>query len=235
MWEMLNDSDNNNSCATCIKKCEAFQALSAQELDLMYSSRYEAFYRAGEVIAKQGTPISQLISISSGMVKVVLETPGSNDIILTLAKAVYLVAGPGVFVDNRYHFSVLALTDVEACFLDIKYLHEFFETNGEFAKRFYKNNGERSIHLYSRLRSLNQKNMAGRISEAILYIYRHLFETPTFDLILTRQELGDFTGMTKESVSRIFKELREEGIIEEENGQLHILDMERLESIARRG
>jgi CRP/FNR family transcriptional regulator len=54
-------------------------------------------------------------------------------------------------------------------------------------------------------------------------------------MILTRQELAEFTGMTKESVSRILKEFKEEGLIEIEDRMVEILDFEKMNSISRKG
>jgi CRP/FNR family transcriptional regulator len=138
-------------------------------------------------------------------------------------------------VDNRYHFSVVALTHCLTCYLDIKYLYKFFENNSEFATRFNKSAGERTIQLYNRIRSLNQKNMAGRISEALLTLQKDIFETNPLDIILSRQELAEFTGMTKESVSRILKEFKEEGLIEIDDRKLEIQDFEKLQAISRKG
>jgi CRP-like cAMP-binding protein len=114
-------------------------------------------------------------------------------------------------------------------------LHRLIDTNPDFAKRFYKNVGEKAISLYNRIRSLNQKNMAGRISEALLILQKSIFEANPFDLILTRQELAEFTGMTKESVSRILKEFKEEGLIEIEDRHVEIVDFEKMNSISRKG
>ena len=77
--------------------------------------------------------------------------------------------------------------------------------------------------------------MAGRISEALLNLQKLIFETNPFDFILTRQELGEFTGMTKESVSRILKEFREEGLIEIDDRKVEILDFDKLRDISRKG
>ena len=124
-------------------------------------------------------------------------------------------------MDNRLH--------------EIQQLHRLIDTNSDFARRFYKNVGEKAIQLYNRIRSLNQKNMAGRISEALLVLHKNIFEANPFEMILTRQELAEFTGMTKESVSRILKEFKEEGLIEIEDRTVEILDFEKMNSISRKG
>lgn len=231
----MTDPTTPDSCLHCLQKCDAFQALSQNEMDILHQAKYDTTYRAGEVIAKQGAPISHLVSLNEGLVKVVLETSGEQDIIISLEKPVFILTGPGLFVDNRYHFSVIALSECRTCYLEIQQLHKLIDSNSDFAKGFYKNVGERSIVLYNRIRSLNQKNMAGRISEALLVLQKTIFECNPFEMILTRQELAEFTGMTKESVSRILKEFKEEGLIEIEDRQVEIIDFDKMTSISRKG
>jgi CRP/FNR family transcriptional regulator len=223
------------TCIHCLEKCDAFQALTQEELENLHDNRYETMYRPGEVIAKQGAPISHLVSLTDGLVKVVLETTGEADIILDINKPIFMLTGPGLFVDNRYHFSVIALNECRTCYLDIKYLFRFFENNPEFARRFNRSVGEISVMLFNRIRSLSQKNMAGRISEALLGLQKNIFESNPFDLVLTRQELGEYTGMTKESVSRILKEFKEEGLIDIDDRRIEILDFEKMRDISRKG
>ncbi|HBB93697.1 MAG TPA: hypothetical protein DC042_18695 [Bacteroidales bacterium] len=223
------------TCIHCMEKCDAFQALSHEELEKLHENRYETMYRTGEVIAKQGAPISHLVSLAEGLVKVVLETTGETDIILSIQRPVFMLTGPGLFVDNRYHVSVIALNECRTCYLDIKYLYRFFDNNPEFARRFNRTLSEQTIMMANRIRSLSQKNMAGRISEALLSLQKDIFETNPFDLVLTRQELGEFTGMTKESVSRILKEFKEELLIDIDDRKIEILDFDKLRDISRKG
>jgi CRP/FNR family transcriptional regulator, polysaccharide utilization system transcription regulator len=229
------EPETPDSCLHCLQKCDAFQVLSHTEMESLHEAKYDTVYRPGEVIAKQGAPISHLVSLNEGLVKVVLETPGEQDIIISIERPVFILTGPGLFVDNRYHSSVIALTHCRTCYLEIHKLHRLFDTNPDFAKRFYRNLGERSIMLFNRVRSLNQKNMAGRISEALLSLHKNIFETNPFEMVLTRQELAEITGMTKESVSRILKEFKEEGLIEIEERQIEILDFDKMSSISRKG
>jgi CRP-like cAMP-binding protein len=231
----MNQPELADSCLHCLQKCDAFQALNTKEMEILHATKYDTVYRAGEVIAKQGAPISHLVSLNEGLAKIVLETPGKQDIIVSLEKPVYVLTGPGLFVDNRYHFSVIAVTECRTCYLEIQELHNLIDSNPDFARRFYKTVGEKTIMLYNRIRSLNQKNMAGRISEALLFLHDTIFQTNPFDITLTRQELAEFTGMTKESVSRILKEFKEEGLIETEEKRVEILDLEKLTSISKKG
>ena len=226
---------NGNTCADCLKKCYLFKALTPEQLDQIYDFRYDTAFRKGEVIAKQGSPISNVVSLSDGLVKLVLETPGKQDILLTIVKPTSLITSPGMFLDNRYHFSVVSLTDTKACFININIIRKLFEGNKEFAQRFHSSIGERSIMLYDRFRNIIHKNMAGRIADAILFLHHEIYGQKEFVIDLSRTELAEYSNMTKESVSRILKEFKEEGIFDLSHDKAKIIDLARLEHIARNG
>ena len=223
------------TCKQCIKKCHLFKTLTQEQLDEIFEHRYDTSFRKGEVIAKQGTPMSNVVSLSEGLAKLVLETPGKPDILLTLVKPTTLITSPGMFLDNRYHFSVVSLTDTKACFINMNIIRKMFEQNKEFAKSFHKSIGERSVMLYDRFRNIIHKNMAGRIADAILFLHYEIYKNLEFKIDLNRTELAEYSNMTKESVSRILKEFKDEGIFDLTHDEAKICNLERLEQIARNG
>jgi CRP/FNR family transcriptional regulator len=77
--------------------------------------------------------------------------------------------------------------------------------------------------------------MPGRLAEAILFFADEVYNTDEFDMILSRQELGEFTNMAKESVVRIMKELETSGVVKSESSRIQILDREKLRLISERG
>ncbi len=228
-------TQENFTCAECFNKCSLFKALTKSQLNEIYENRYDTSFRAGEVISKQGSPISNVVSLSDGLAKLVLETPGKPDILLTIVMPTTLITSPGMFLDNRYHFSVVSLTDTKACFINMNIIRKMFELNKEFAKRFHRSIGERSILLYDRFRNIIHKNMAGRIADALLFLHHEVYGELNFKMDLSRADLAEYSSMTKESVSRILKEFKDEGIFELTRNHAKILDLNRLEQIARNG
>ena len=77
--------------------------------------------------------------------------------------------------------------------------------------------------------------MPGRIAEALLMFSDTIFKTDEFEMILSRQELGEMTNMAKESVVRILKELEGTGVIEAGYSRIKIVDKEKLRLISERG
>ena len=55
----------------------------------------------------------------------------------------------------------------------------------------------------------------------------------TFELPMTRTDIGDFLGLTIETVSRTFTKLKQQGVIELAlSNQVKLLDIEELENLA---
>jgi CRP-like cAMP-binding protein len=77
--------------------------------------------------------------------------------------------------------------------------------------------------------------MNGRLAEGLLYLSNYIFETDEFNCCLTRQELGELTLMTKESVVRLLKEFDKEGLVEVKGSNFKILDKNRLTKIMQSG
>ncbi len=231
----MNDLQNGFTCLDCLQKCSLFKALTKEELEMVYENRYETTFRPGEIIAKQGSPISNVVSLSSGLVKLVLETSGKPDILLTIIQPTNLITSPGMFLDNRYHFSVVSITETKACFISMDSIRKLFEQNDEFARRFHRSIGERSIMIFNRFRNIIHKNMAGRFADSILFLYQEIYGDLKFKIDLSRTELAEYSNMTKESASRILKEFKNEGIFDLRDKQATILDLDRLEQIAKNG
>ena len=65
---------------------------------------------------------------------------------------------------------------------------------------------------------------ASHLYEALLFFADSIYESDKFELVLSRQELADFTGMSKESVSRIIRDLIDENIILAKGRTIEVLN-----------
>ena len=60
-------------------------------------------------------------------------------------------------------------------------------------------------------------------------------EATLFDMTISRQDLADLSGMSKESAIRILKELKDEGILSIDGKSIHILNPMLLKQISETG
>lgn len=77
--------------------------------------------------------------------------------------------------------------------------------------------------------------MSGRLADALLYFSDDVFKNDEYEMILSRQELGEMTSMAKECVVRILKEFEVSGVIYSDSSKIKILNKEKLVQISEKG
>ncbi|MFC2107051.1 Crp/Fnr family transcriptional regulator [Bacteroidota bacterium] len=233
MTDYLHSTEKH--CDFCVYKSPLFNVLSKKELNFINSNRLEVHFKAGEIIRKQGAFLSHVISINQGMAKMYLEGLNNHDVILKIVKGTNFIGGPGIYVDQRHHYTVKAIIETSACFLEVGAFKELLHNNSEFADRFFEDFSRNTLATYDRLINLTQKQIPGRMADAIIYLSEEIFEAKEFDLMLSKKDLGELSGMSADSANKILRSFREEGIIDLKGKLICIKDKEALHKISKMG
>ena len=197
--------------------------------------KYSVSFNKGENIFKQGAPMPHIIVIEKGLAKVYLEDGDNRNIILRLIKQGEMIGGPGFFTDNKHHFSVTALEDTTAYFIEIEEFRKLLLENAEFAIELIAHLNKAHINFYNKLKIITHKQMNGRLASTLLYLSDAIYNSPTFDTNLTRQDIADMSSMTKESAIRILKDFKTSNIINCTNNHFEILEKQALLNILNSG
>jgi len=221
-------------CNNCGLKSPMFNHLSEKELELVSNNKFEVKFRKGEIVRKQGTFLSHVISINSGLVKLYIEGYQEKNLILRIIKSQNFIGGPGMYYDQRHHYSVIALVETSACFIDIKIFKQIIHSNPDFAADFMKDISKNMLSSFDRLISLSQKQIPGRMADALLYLSQSIFESNTIPSLITKNELSELTSMSKDSVIRILREFKNEGILKLNQG-IEIIYPDKLVKISNIG
>ena len=230
----MKDFKNNYQCFDChhcFKKSPLFALLNDTELESLNNVRMEANYKAGEIIYKQGTPLTHLVIIHTGFGKIYIEGANTRNLLLNYTKALDINGGIGVFIDRRHHSSLMAVSECEACFIEVDAFKAVLRSNQEFMDAYLMEFSKRVQHTYHQFAVLTQKNMEGRMAEAIVYLKDDVFNNGSIRNI-PKQDLAELTAMTKESAIRVLKEFKDEGLIEINGKTIHIIDKKALQQIA---
>lgn len=222
------------TCTECSCRSSLFKNLTEEELELVNRNRYEVTFKAGEIMFKQGTPSPHFICITEGLAKIYIEGLGKNQI-LSLVKPVEYIFGPGVYFDNRHHYSAAAVEDSKACMVDVNAFKQIIRENPDFTEGFIRRISQLTVFNFEQLISLTQKQMHGRIADSLIYLCNDIYCSNPFNMTISRQDLADLSGMSKESAIRILKEFKEEKILKVEGKVFHILKPEALKQISEKG
>ncbi len=224
-----------NNCENCTHRWKNFHHLTKSELQLINDNRYEATFKPGEIMLKQGSPTSNALFIASGMAKLYIEGRNGKNFILGIGMPGMLIMGPGAYVDSRHTYSVSSLTTVQACFISFDLFRQLIRDNGSFAEGMLEDISMKSLESHTRMVNLSQKRMSGRVADALLYFSDSIFNSDEYEMILSRQEFGEMTSMAKECVVRILKEFEDSGVVYSDSSRIKILDRQKLIQISERG
>ena len=222
------------NCEHCFMKNPLFGLLSHEELEVLNSTRVEVSFKKDEIIYKQGMPLTHLVVIRNGFGKIYIEGTKAKNMILCYAKAFEINGGIGMFLDQIHHSSLVASQDCETCFIDLNSFNEVLRSNEKFREGYLKFFSEKVRQTYHQLAVLTQKNMEGRMAESILYLKNEIFKNGAIRNV-SKQDLADFTAMSKESAIRVMKDFKEEGYVEVEKQDIIVLDENALNKIVAMG
>lgn len=225
----------DQDCIHCNCRSEMFDQLSKKELELVFRNKRTVTYRKGETIRKQGAAMTHVISVNSGLAKVYLEGPNSQQTIIRLVKPTNFIGGPGIYLDQVHHYSVSALLDTSVCLIEMGAFKNILDQNKSFAEEFVKDFSRKILLVYQRLINLTHKEIPGRVAETLLYLSEDIYESTRFELHLSKQDLADISGMSKDSFRKALQGFHRDGLISYRKHEVGILNPESLKRISKLG
>lgn len=223
-----------HNCRECPVKSSATKHLNNDEFCLLENNSVNVSFKKGEIIIKQNALSLNVAYLRSGMVKVHMEGP-AHDKILRVVKAPKYLGLPTNFGDKINQFSVTALEDTKVCFIDLSVFRNLIMQNSKFAYELIVELCTDELSDYQRHASIAQKQVPGLVAETLLCFSKKLYETDQFNLPLTRGEMGDLIGTSRESVSRVLSDMCNDDIIRIENNIVTIVNIKSLQEISEKG
>lgn len=217
-------------CLNCNVRSAAANHLSIDELDLLGKRSVEVEFEKDEVIFKQDAFATNIVYLREGLVKLTMR--GHNrEQILKIVKAPTYMGIPTTLGDTINNYSAIALTNVSCCFTDRSTFKDFVESNGKFAYEILTVLSKFELRQFHRCVNHIQTQVTGRVAGMLLDFARNLYGSNHFQLTLTRHDLADLLGTSRETISRILTDFVTEKLIEVNGKDITILNDERLEKI----
>jgi len=229
------DEEQNLNCIVCNKKSCAAAVLNKGQLNVLNDNSRETFIRKGETILKSGALTSHIVYLKTGFVKEHVEGPGQKSKILQIIKEHSYLGLQSLFGARINHYSYTALKDLKVCYIDIKVFKDFLKDRGTFALEVLSYVSRESLHKDFHLINQGHKRMYGRFADVLLYLSEEIFGTNEFDILLSRQELAELAGMSRENTARALTHFKEEGIITIKGKEIEILKKDPLRQISKNG
>lgn len=182
--------------------------------------------KKGEMIIKEGDPVSGVYFVTSGNVKVHKHW-GDKELILRFANDGAIIGHRGISNNiSTYPISATALETTHLCFVDLEFFKATIKVNQEFAYGLLMFYADELHTSEKKMRDLALMSVKGRLAMAILNLKDQfgLNEGGFLNLSLSRQDLAAYTGATYETVFRTMNELLAEQLVVVSGKQIGILN-----------
>jgi len=219
------------NCSECENRSSCFNELSINELNKISEKKSEIVYKKGEIIIKQNTFASHIYFIKKGLVKIYLENKKKN-LIIEIAGQGAMLGLSSLNYNNKYNFSVSAISDVEACEIDIEFLNTIANNNVGFSSNIITQLNGMLDKLMSKVNCLSQKDLRSRTAELLIDFADNVYKSSKFEIELSRNELAELTNMAVENIVRVLKEFDSLNYISLKGKNIEITDYNKLKEIA---
>ena len=223
------------NCKTCVYRQMLFGNLNDFEYKLVNDVRTESLYKRGEVIKRENEKVDSFLYLRKGLVKLYKTDKWGKEQILSINKPGDFVNLLTIFSNANYKYGIEAVEDTLVCNVELEVLEHIISTNGDFAMRVLNRMSNISEEIIENRFEQGQKQLKGRVATILLYFADDIYHKNTFNLPITRREIGELITMTTENTIRAFSEFKRDGLINIQNRTISIQDYERLKTIAKSG
>jgi CRP-like cAMP-binding protein len=189
----------------------------------------------GETIYSQGSPGDSLIVLLAGSVKITNVTADAREVVLGFVKPGALIGEIAVLDGSPRSADVVALeatesfivyrrdlmpvlrSSVEAMFALVDGLCAMIRSTNALVESYAMHTSARGAACLTQLAAQHGRETAGGVM---------------IDLKITQRDLGNYLGLTRETVSRMLSEFKEAGLVELKGNSIVILDADGLQEVA---
>ena len=229
------DEEPASPCSACaVRHLSVCAALDADELHHLAAIVANVELEPGQPLFDEGEPASDVFNLTAGTIKVYKLLPDGRCQITG-----FLSAGDFLGLANQetYAFSAEAVTAATVCRFPKRKLEELMARFPKMEHRLLAMAKHELAAAQDQMLLLGRKTAKERIASFLLLLSRNAArrgaKSDPVALPMTRTDIGEYLGLTTETVSRTFTQLRKSGVIETEANRLvHLVDRSALEELA---
>jgi len=210
-------------------KTGIFSNLSTEQLQELEQRNSSVAYAKNSTVFTEGSYPKGVFYISSGKVKIYAIGNEGKAQIIHIAKAGEVIGFRAMFSEESYKVSASTLEEAKIDFIDrpefMKMMDDNTALRNSVIRELAKELGDKALFITN----LAQKSVRERLAYSLLILEEVYLNEP---INLSREDLANFVGTATETLIRLLKEFREEGLIHIQTRKLTILDRAKLNKLA---
>lgn len=215
-----------------LRKLPVFADLEAADLTAIGRITAERRVERNRTVFAEGDPGEGFHFIRSGKVKVFKSSEDGKEHILNILGPGDVFAEVLLFNEAPYPASATAIEDSVIGVIRNRDLEALLVDYPKIAVRIIRVMSKKLQYIQSRIKLLALSDSQAKVAQALDYLTeRYGRQTDRgweVALEINRQDLANMAGTTRETVSRVFRTLKDDGVIDDDERRLVVRDRRRL-------
>ena len=227
---MLDKSHKYVTCSTCMSRSSSvLVGLCSDEISNLEDHKSCNYYKKNQSLFLEGSFPRGVFCINQGKIKVFKRGDEGKEQIIHIAKEGEMVGFRAMFSGDPYNVAAETLEESNICFIAKDDFLNMMDTNITLRNGIIKELSKELSDRASFITNMAQKSVRERLAFALILL-KSVYEPEPINL--SREDMANFVGTATETLIRLLKDFKEEGIIEVHTRKLTILNMDRLIAIA---
>lgn len=218
-------------CSECpVRECFIHACCPPEWLEGIEGGKSPMVFDRGQWIIHEGNPVLGIYFIFSGRIKVVSSGYNGKKQTVRLTQSGDILGHRG-YGGELYPIGAKAMERSVVCFFDNDTMHRAFLENPQLTYALMMYYSKELRRTEARIKYLAQMSVPERVTEALWFIaktYGTEQDNGAVLVDLKRKEIANLAGVNADQVSRVLKELREEGAIVQGREEIRVLSLDRL-------
>jgi len=212
----------------CVKKVAVFSSLSHEDMLEIVKMTGHKTYKKGETLCHEGDTLAMMFIVNKGKVKLSKFNKEGKEQILNIISDGDIFGEYHLFSDfEPYNFSAIALSDLKICTLTKQDMDYLLKKHQEISLKILTELSKKLIQLENLVQSLSTINTESKVAyvlnELATKYGKQSGNNIELEIPINREEMANYAGVTRETMSRKLKELEIEGIIESVGNKIIII------------
>lgn len=210
-----------------LRELADFQYLSMQQFDKLAAHITVRKVKKGQILFFEGDKRDKLFLILSGYAKLEQFDQSASFLYVDYVRQKTIFPYGDLFSEEQYHFTATAVTDLEYISFPAELYETFSVSNARQMKMLYQKVSLLLRQHELRLRSLVVSSATVRVIHSLAFLlYEICGDEPTLPFAITTIDIASMSGTTRETVSHVMKQLREQEVLEFKGKRLRFLDVD---------
>ncbi|KXS43541.1 MULTISPECIES: Crp/Fnr family transcriptional regulator [unclassified Candidatus Frackibacter] len=215
-----------------LKKIPFFEGLTIDELEQINELIIMRNYKKGMFIFLEHEPGEALYFIKTGQVKLSKMLETGEEQILRILQEGDIFAEVVLFDQGPYPATAEVIEDAKIGMIKSEDVNELIKENPEIAIKILNVMSKRLRQAQMKIRDLGLKDTRGRTASMLIKLAeeygKDAKEGIELDLSLTREEFANLIGTSRETITRILSDFKDDGLVKVGRKKIVILDLESL-------